>query len=161
MGARPPAKQPQTTATQVNSAMTAHQGLVAELYCVRTYFNPRWAVPVPWRCAKRIDNCVTRCAPLALASAERVYRRRVRRQGARPHRCRPLRLHRPPSRLRPTQTARRQPRPNPPATTSGHPPHAPSPRCSSSATRSSLRSSLRYAARAWNTQTRARDPRRP
>ena len=36
-------------------------------------------------------------AALALAPApERLHRRRVRRQGARPHRCRSLRLHRPP-----------------------------------------------------------------
>ncbi len=58
-------------------------------------------------------------AALALAPAPNgLHRRRVRRQGARPHRCRSLRLHRPPGQLRPAQaagqTARRQARPNPP-----------------------------------------------
>ena len=85
-------------------------------------------------------------AALALAPApERVHRRRVHRQGARPHRHHPRRLQRPPGRLRPAQTARqtarRQARHEPAATTSRHPPRAPSPPCSPCATRSSPRSS--------------------
>ena len=102
--------------------------------------------------------------PGAGASAERVHRRRVRCQGARPHRCRSLRLHRAPGRLRPAQAAgqtpRRQTRPNPPLPRPApgcahhrrpaHPPrpgHRPDPR--------------RDAQPTHGTQTRALDTRRP
>ena len=43
-----------------------------------------------------------RIAEAYLARPDRVHRRRVHRQGARPHRCRSLRLQPPPGGLRPT-----------------------------------------------------------
>jgi hypothetical protein len=60
--------------------------------------------------------CATHCAPpWHWPRPQRVHRRRVHCQGARPHRARPHRLQRPPGGLRPAQaarqTARRQTRP--------------------------------------------------
>ena len=104
-------------------------------------------------------------AALALAPApERVHRRRVHRQGARPHRHDPLRLQRPPGRLRPAQTAgqtaRRQARPNPPLP-------RPAPAARTIAALLTLRDQViapilaGVAQPAHGTQTRALDPRRP
>ena len=96
--------------------------------------------------------------PGAGASAERVHRRRVRRQGARPHRLSITAAT--PSARRPTICANCAANSSstnpaePAATTSRRRPRAPSPPCSPCATRSSPRSSPRCAAHAWDANPR-------
>ena len=90
----------------------------------------------------------------------RVHRRRARRQGPADHR--PRRLHHPAGGLRPAQAprqaARRTNPAGPAATTSRHPPPAPSPPCSPSATTSSPRSWPESAAPAWDASPESGPP---